>query len=127
MNGRKTGQIKLKDGSTFKLKSVKPNREDKQSKDSVKNNKQLFGFSAEQREGLKLLHDAQQNNLNDDIPAPASVKRQRVHERLGDMYAERKANANTAHIYDNKQNVQLFLNELCGDGTSRQNDLNNQQ
>ena len=120
MKGRKSGHIVQKDGNTFKVKSVKHNN------DKGSDNKTLFGFSAEQRQGLKLMREAELTAAEKESPAPASIKRQRVHERLGELYEDRQANARTARAYNNQHNINQFLSELY-EGSTRQNDLLNQQ
>ena len=120
MKGRKSGHITQKDGNTFKVKSVRCNN------DKGSDNKTLFGFSAEQRQGLKIIREAELTATEEEAPAPASIKRQKVHERLGETYAERQANARTARIYNNQHNINQFLSELY-EGSSRQNDLLSQQ
>ena len=48
--------------------------------------KQLYGFSAEQMEGIKMIKQAlsaDREEIDEDRPAPASVKRQRTMDRLG--------------------------------------------
>ena len=113
MNGQKTGRIQLKDGSVFKIKSVK--RSNESTNQNKKDSKTIYRFTAEQLQGLKIMNTAQLSAAEEEAPAPASIKRQRVHERLGQMYKDRISEANSAHTYNNKQNIQLFLNELYGD------------
>ena len=119
MKGRKSGTIKQKDGNVFKVKSAKYTSNEKSD-----DNKKVFGFSAEQREGLKIMREAEIAATEEESPAPASIKRQRVHERLGDLYSERLANAKSARRYTNQNNINNFLRDLYGD-SNRQNDLIN--
>ena len=101
MNGRRTGNITCKDGSTFEVKSKRP----------AENNKSMYGFSAKQIEGLKLLSTATTNSsIDDQTAAPASVKRQRVFDRLGQ--------ANNAYKQDN--NIQQFLDAICNTNANDQ-------
>ena len=121
MKGRKTGSIPMQDGNTFSVRPVK--HDNKSSKD--KKDKKLFGFSAEQREGLKQLMQqagATETKPTEEVPGPASAKMQKMFDRIGELYNERQANPATARLYNNKNNVQEFLSALY-EGNSRQNDM----
>ena len=101
MSGRRTGQITCKDGSTFEVKSRKPET------------KSMYGFSAKQIEGLRLLNELktdEQSTIEDQPAAPASVKRQRVLERLGKSNRAQKQ----------EDNVQQFLNAICNNNENNQ-------
>jgi hypothetical protein len=73
------GTIECKDGSMFTLQP----RPAEHNADK----KKMFGFTAQQLEGIKLMKRAltagsiEQEEA--DRPAPASVKRKRIHDRLG--------------------------------------------
>jgi hypothetical protein len=75
-----TGSIKKKDGTTFEFKGKSNDNQDKQSNDS-------YGFSAEQMQGLRAMQQASAYLADgietDERPGPASVKRARMAERLG--------------------------------------------
>ena len=75
----KGGSITCKDGSEFQLKNPKQS---------------MYGFSAQQIEGIKLMKQAlsaeEVDYDGDSRPAPASIKRQRIQDRLG------KANSSQA-------------------------------
>ena len=81
-----TGSITKKDGTTFTLKG----RSEQQQQGG-----KAYGFSAEQLEGLKIMHQASAYTADAlshiEPAAPASVKRARIAERLG-----KRADAATA-------------------------------
>ena len=79
-----TGSVTKKDGTTFTFRG-KQDSQDKQQDNNA------YGFSAEQLEGLRVMQQAaayRADGLSTDgdelePPAPASVKRARMEERLG--------------------------------------------
>jgi hypothetical protein len=81
-----TGSITKKNGTTFTLKG----RDEQQQQEG-----KAYGFSAEQLEGLKIMHQASAYTADAlshiEPAAPASVKRARIAERLG-----KRADAATA-------------------------------
>ena len=95
-----------KDGTTFTFRS-KQDSQDKQPENNT------YGLSAEQLEGLKVMQQAsayRAGELIDDgdelePPAPASVKRARIAERLG-----RRALADTARSDDRTTNFLEAIN-----------------
>jgi hypothetical protein len=77
-----------KDGSVFTLRGKRDNQ-DKQASDNA------YGFSADQLEGLRIMQQATAYKAvglstegDDEPPAPASIKRARIQQRMG-----RRANA----------------------------------
>jgi hypothetical protein len=78
-----------KDGTTFVLKTKPASESNKQTSTST------YGFSAEQLEGLRVMQQlasyrAEGTSAGDDEqPAPASIKRARIAERLGRADAAR--------------------------------------
>jgi len=90
-----TGSIKKKDGTTFEFRDKSNDSQDKQAKDS-------YGFSAEQIQGLRAMSQASAY-LADGIetnerPGPASVKRARLAERLGQRADAVDADERTANF-----------------------------
>ena len=85
----------MKDGTTFEFKDKSNDNQDKQAKDS-------YGFSAEQIQGLRAMSQASAY-LADGIetnerPGPASVKRARMAERLGQRADAVDADERTANF-----------------------------
>ena len=78
-----TGSITKKDGTTFEFKGKHNSDQDKEQ------TKNAYGFSAEQIEGLRVMQQASVYRADgvaydaDEPPAPASIKRARIAERLG--------------------------------------------
>lgn len=92
-----------KDGTVFTIKGKQGNR------DNQSENKNTYGFSAEQLEGLRVMQQAgayRADGLTTEAeeiepPAPASIKRARITERLG-----RRANA--AHAEQDTRTTQFL-------------------
>jgi hypothetical protein len=96
-----TGSVTKKDGTTFTFRG-KQDSQDKQPENNT------YGFSAEQLEGLKVMQQAsayRADGLIDDgdelePPAPASVKRARIAERLGRRADTARSDDRTANFLE---------------------------